>query len=100
MRTLEAALAERMKNPEFRAEYEALEPEFAIVQAIIDARTKGITQKQLSEKTGINQDDINKIETGETSPSLNTLKSLAKGMNMKLRLEFLPVDEQQMSYEL
>jgi len=100
LRTLEAALAERMKNPEFRAEYEALEPEFAIVQAIIDARTKGITQKQLSEKTGINQDDINKIETGETSPSLNTLKSLAKGMNMKLRLEFLPVDEQQMSYEL
>lgn len=38
MRTLKQALAEQMKNPEFKAEYEALEPEFAIIQAMIDTR--------------------------------------------------------------
>jgi len=92
MRTLEAAVAERMKDSEFKAEYEALEPEFAIVQAIIDARRKsGFTQKQLSERTGIAQGDISKIEKGEANPSLRTLKRLASGMDMKLHLQFEPV---------
>lgn len=91
MRTLEEALAERMKEPGFRAEYEALEPEFAIVQAMIDARrTSGLTQRQLSERTGIAQGDISKIEKGEANPSLKTLKRLASGMDMRLKLEFLP----------
>jgi len=92
MRTLEAALAERMKEQDFKAEYEALEPEFAIVQAIIDARKKtGLTQKQLADKTGIAQGDISRIEKGEANPSLRTLKRLASGMDMKLHLQFKPV---------
>ena len=89
MRTFEDALTEQMKDPEFRAEYEALEPEFAILQAMIDARTKnGLTQKQLSQKSGIAQGDISKIERGEANPSLKTLKRLASGMDMKLKLQF------------
>jgi len=81
---------EQLKNPEFRSEYEALEPEFAIIQAMIDARKRsGLTQKQLSEKTGIAQGDISKLETGEANPSLRTLKRLAAGMDMTLKLEFI-----------
>ena len=95
MRTLEDALAARMKDPGFKAEYEALEPEFAIVQAMIDARKKsGLTQQQISERTGIAQGDISKIEKGEANPSLRTLKRLAHGMDMRLRLEFLPTGKQ------
>jgi len=90
MRTLEKALSEQMKNSDFRAEYEALEPEFSIIQAIIDARkSTGITQKQLSEKTGIAQADISKLETGNTNPSLKTIQRLALGMDMKLKIEFV-----------
>ena len=93
MRNLKAALADRMKDPEFEAEYEALEPEFNIIQAIIDARQKsGLTQKQLSEKTGIAQGDISKIEKGEANPSLRTLKRLASGMNTRLHLQFESVE--------
>jgi len=93
LRTLEAALAERLKEPEFKIEYDALEPEFAIVQAIIDARRiSGFTQKQLSERTGIAQGDISKIEKGEANPSLKTLKRLASGMDMRLYLRFEPVN--------
>ena len=56
-------LAEQLQDPEFRAEWEALQPERAIVQAMIDARQKtGLTQKQLAEKTGISQSDISKFE--------------------------------------
>ena len=43
-------LAEQLKDDEFRKEYEALEPEFTIIQAIIDARkAEGLTQKELSD---------------------------------------------------
>ena len=42
-------LNEQLQDPEVRAEYEALEPEFSIMQAMIDARkSSGMTQKQLS----------------------------------------------------
>ena len=89
-------LKEQLKDPEFRAEYDALEPEFTIIQAMLEARkSSGLTQKQLAERTGIAQADISKIETGEANPSLNTLKRLAFGMDMRLKLEFLPVEENQ-----
>lgn len=91
MRTLEEVLAEQMKNPEFKKEYEALEPEFAIIQAMIDARKNtGITQKQLAERTGINQADISRLENGNANPSIRTLKKLAEGLGMKLKIEFIP----------
>ncbi|MCI6376672.1 MAG: helix-turn-helix domain-containing protein, partial [Clostridiales bacterium] len=58
-------LSQKMKDPAFKAEYDALEPEFSIIQAMIDARkASGLTQKQLAEKTGIAQADISKLESG------------------------------------
>jgi ribosome-binding protein aMBF1 (putative translation factor) len=87
-------LEQKLKNPAFKAEYEELEAEFAILQALIDARKKlGLTQQQLAQRTKINQADISKIEKGTSNPSLNTLKKLAKGMNMRLQIKFVPMDD-------
>ena len=84
-------LDEQLQDPEFRKEWDALEPEFAIVQALINARKNvGLTQKQLSERTGIAQSDISKLESGDGNPSLKTLKRLAAAMDMTLRIEFTP----------
>lgn len=85
-------LDEQLKDPEFKAEWNALQPELAIMQAIIDARkSTGLTQKQLSERTGIAQADISKLESGNGNPSLRTLQRLAAGMGMKVKIEFQPV---------
>lgn len=85
-------LSDQLKDPEFKAEYDALEPEFAIVQAMIDARKiSGMTQQQLSERTGIAQGDISKLENGTANPSLKTLQRLAAGMGMILKIEFQPM---------
>ncbi|MCD8014774.1 MAG: helix-turn-helix domain-containing protein [Lachnospiraceae bacterium] len=82
---------EMLSDPEVRKEYEALAPEYDIIQAMIDARKeKHMTQKDLSEKTGITQADISRIENGTRNPSLEMLKRLAKGMGMQLKLEFIP----------
>lgn len=60
-----------------------------LAENLIQARAVvGMTQKQLSESTGIYQADISKIERGLANPSLTTLKRLAEGMGLKLRIEF------------
>ncbi len=87
-------LKEQLQDQEVRAEYDALEPEFAIIQAMIDARkSRGMTQKQLADATGINQADISKLERGNANPSLHTLQRLAAGMGMRLKLEFEPITQ-------
>ena len=84
-------LRDQLKDPEVRREYEALQPEHAVIQAIIDARQQaGLTQKELSERTGIAQGDISKLENGNANPSIRTLQRLASGMGMTLKVEFLP----------
>lgn len=86
---------EQLKDPELKAEYDALGPEFTIIQAIINARkSSGMTQKQLSERTGIAQGDISKLENGSANPSIKTLQRLAEGMGMTLKIEFLPASSQ------
>lgn len=84
-------LNEQLRDPMFRAEWEALEPERQITMAIIEGREeKALTQKQLAETTGITQADISRLENGTANPSLQTLKRLAAGLGMKLKLEFVP----------
>ena len=80
-----------LENPAVRAEYDKLAAEYAIKQAVIDARqASGLTQQQLAARTGINQADISKLENGSANPSLRTLQRLAAGMGMNLRIEFGP----------
>jgi predicted transcriptional regulator len=84
----EKDLENRLKNAEFKKEYEALELEYVIIQAIIDARkSMHLTQKQLSELTGVDQADISKIETGMGNPTLKMLGRLLRGMNLRMKLE-------------
>ena len=71
--------------------WDALEPEEQIVRAIIEGREENhLTQEQLADVTGIHQTNISKLESGTANPSLRTLKRLAAGMGMKLKLEFVP----------
>ena len=91
MRKFEDYKKECLKDPEFKKGYEELKPEMAIVRAIISARNDShLTQKELSEKTGINQADISKIENGTRNPSIKLLQRLADGMDMVLNISFTP----------
>jgi len=85
-------LKQEMNNPKFKKEWDALEPEYQLVKAILDNRkAQGLTQKKLAAITGINQADISRFEQGVGNPSLATLKKLAKGLKMNLKIEFVPV---------
>ena len=85
-------LKEQMNDPAFRKEWNALAPEYQIIKTMLEARAeKCMTQKQLSEATGIPQADISRLENGSANPSIRTLKRLAEGMGMQLKLEFIPL---------
>ena len=91
MKTLHDLKKELMKDKDFKAEYEAIQPEMDVIRALIDARiASNLTQKQLAELSGVNQSDISKIENGTRNPSIRLLQKLAAGMNMSLKLQFIP----------
>lgn len=91
MKTLKQYKDEQMKDSAFAKEYEAIQPEMDVIRAIVEARmSQNMTQKELAERTGINQADISKLENGTRNPSINLLKRLAEGMGMVLKIEFVP----------
>ena len=91
MKTLKQFKEEQLHNPEVVKAYEELQPELDVIRAIVNARTsQNLTQKELAERTGINQADISKLENGTRNPSINLLKRLAEGMDMMLKIEFVP----------
>ena len=83
-------LAEQLKDPKVKKEYDALESKYALIESIILARKeKNLTQKELSELTGITQADLTIIENGNANPSLNTLLKLANGLGKKLQVSLV-----------
>ena len=91
MSDLQRLTDELMLDPEFKKEYDAIQPEMDIKKAILDARIRaGLTQTQLSERSGISQADICRLEKGVRNPSLSLLKRLADALNTTLKIEFVP----------
>lgn len=91
MKKFKDFMEQQMQDQEFVKEYEAIQPEMNVIRALVDARiSKNLTQKELAELTGINQADISKMENGTRNPSVNMLKRLAEGMDMVLKIEFVP----------
>ena len=96
MRTLKDYKEEQMQNPEFARAYDEIQPELDVIRAIVNARnSQNLTQKELAERTGINQADISKLENGTRNPSINLLKRLAEGMGMVLKIEFVPKQQEE-----
>jgi hypothetical protein len=79
----------KMQEPEFADAYEEVQAEMNIVRALVDARiSRNLSQKELSEKTGINQTEISRLENGTRNPTVRLLQRLADGMDMVLDISF------------
>ena len=80
---------ESLKNPKIKAEYDRLQPEFAVIRALIEARkNKGFTQKILARKIGTKQSVISRLERGNANPSVAFLKKLAQALNTHLEIQY------------
>jgi len=79
--------AERMKDPEFRAAYEELEPAYQIARLRIE---RGMTQAELAEKAGTKQPNIARLESGRANPSLAFLRKVASALDSHVSVRIEP----------
>lgn len=80
-----------MKNPKYKAEYEALSEEFALIGALVEARQKaGLTQAQLASRMRTTQAAIARMESGRILPSTRTLQKFAEATGTVLKISFQP----------
>lgn len=76
-----------MKDPEYRREYEKLEPEFQIARQIIAARIKRkMSQKELAEKIGTGQAVISRLEGMNAKPSISLLARVAEALKTQINI--------------
>lgn len=82
-------LQELLKNEEFANAWNRTEPEYQAARAVLQARLScNLTQKELSERSGIKQANLSRIETMATSPTVGTLAKIADGLGKELIIEF------------
>jgi len=80
-----------MKDPAFRAEYDALEEEFTLAAALIDARAQAhLTQEQVAGRIRTTQAYVAKMEGQRVNPSVATLRRFAEATGTWLRISFEP----------
>jgi len=78
----------QMKDPEFRREWETLEPEYALKRRLIELRMKKkMSQKDIAIAAGTHQSSIARFERGDYSPTLSFISRLASAMGMKLEVK-------------
>lgn len=83
-------LNKKLEDPEFKKEWDALETEYQIMHEMMKAHIEaGMTQKQLSERTGINQSNLSRIESGMGNPSIATLERIASALGKKVSISFV-----------
>jgi ribosome-binding protein aMBF1 (putative translation factor) len=82
--------AEWLKDPVFKAEYDALEEEFSLAAALMRARSgASMSQEQLAAAMGTTQAVVARLEGARSLPSTRTLQRFAKATGTKLRIGFV-----------
>jgi transcriptional regulator with XRE-family HTH domain len=80
-----------MKNSKCRREYEALEEEFSLAAALIEARARAsLTQEQVAQRMKTTQAAVARLEGGGSMPSTRTLERYARATGTRLRISFEP----------
>lgn len=83
-----------MNDPSYREAYDALEGEFTLAAAVIDARNRaGLTQQQLAQRMGTTQPVVARLESGRGRPSMRTLDRLAQATGSRLLISFAPITD-------
>lgn len=85
-----AHINELMKDPDIRKEYDRLQPEFAIIDLMYEARQKKkMSQKKLAERIGTKQSVISRLESGNANPSIKFLQKFAEALDTTLQIKFV-----------
>jgi len=80
-------LREALKDPKFRKAYNALEPKYALIHAMLDARIKrGMTQAEIAKRAGTTQSAIARFESGVGNPTLDFMQRVSAAIGARLQV--------------
>ena len=83
----EEAEKKMLEDPEVRAAYDELGPEYEVARQLIRARLEsGMSQKELAAKIGTRQSNISRMEGGQQNVSIGMLKKVAKGLGKSVHV--------------
>ena len=93
MTKLKDLKARFMEDQEFREEYARIDEEYALIEALVRARTAAkLTQAELARRLGTTQSAVARLEGGRVSPSFATLRRYAEATGTRLTIGLLPAD--------
>ncbi|MGF7213420.1 DNA-binding XRE family transcriptional regulator [Skermanella aerolata] len=91
---VESLVDQWRKDPEFVKAYDALEEEFSLASALIEARARAnLTQEEVAQRMGTTQTAVARLEGARSMPSTRTLERYAKATGHRLRIAFVPDDQ-------
>ena len=79
--------AQKIKDPDFLAVAEELEPGYQVARLRM---LRGLTQAQLAEMIGTRQPSIARLENGTSAPSLSFLSKIAEALGAKIEFKLIP----------
>ena len=78
-----------LQNPEVLDEYEALTPEFELIDSLLKMRASAhLTQEELARRMGTKKSNICRLEKGGANPSWATLKKYAHACGFEIKMDF------------
>jgi ribosome-binding protein aMBF1 (putative translation factor) len=91
----EEVLAEDLRDPKFREEWERTAVANWLAVEVAHYRAKhGLSQRQLAERLGVHQSDVARMEIGEHNPSIERLVRVASGLDLELMIDIRPKGRQ------
>lgn len=91
---VEESFKKWLKDPQYRRAYHALEEEFALAAALMDARGQaGLSQEDVAARMKTSQQTVSRLEGGRANPSVSTLRRYAKATGTRLNISFEPVKD-------
>jgi len=89
MMTLDELKSELIQDPNFKREYDALEEEFKLIEALVEMRQKaGLTQEEIAQKMSTQKSNISRLESGSGNPGWKTLQKYAHACGFKIQLKY------------
>jgi transcriptional regulator with XRE-family HTH domain len=80
-----------MTNPAYRRAYSALEEEFSLAGAFIEARSRaGLTKQQVAQRMKTTHAVVTRLEGGGSKPSRRMLERYAAATGCRLKISFDP----------
>jgi len=89
---------EQLRIPGVRREYDALQPKYDIIQAIIARRNElSISQRKLAQLIGMHQPAICRLERGDRGVTIGTLFKVTNALNMDLGISVRAAESDKVS---